>query len=275
MVGEPLVLRLVYGLASSAEAAQARLHLDRCHRCEGLYERLVEWREKAATMLPAAPAIEGASPGTLERLGQRVADAVGSAKQQVFGFGAQAKQQATATYYRAVDPTPFAGVRPSAVVAMVANCITIGGGAAAYCSNQGLDPIGAATGLINGDEDQREAQPPSSSQPQYSVEPAPPVYESSYEAEPPPAQEAPAEHTTEDPQPEPQPAEKQEPTTTSAEVAPAPVPEQEFEPVSPEAQPTEAQSVAPEPEAASPQPSPSEPTKPAPVKSNAGAEFEP
>lgn len=33
--GEPLVLRFVYGLASSAEAAQARLHLKSCHRCEG------------------------------------------------------------------------------------------------------------------------------------------------------------------------------------------------------------------------------------------------
>ncbi len=93
-----------------------------------------------------SPAIEAASPGTFERVGQRVADAVGSAKQQIFGVGAQAKQQASATYYRAVDPTPLAGVRPSAVAAMVASCLTIGGGAAAYCANQSLDPIGAVIG---------------------------------------------------------------------------------------------------------------------------------
>jgi len=47
-----------------------------------------------------------------------------------------------------VDPTPFAAARPGTVAAVLASCVTIGGGAATYCVNEGLDPIGAATGLI-------------------------------------------------------------------------------------------------------------------------------
>ena len=38
--GEPLVLRFAYGLATSAESEQARLHMKRCHRCEMSWERL-------------------------------------------------------------------------------------------------------------------------------------------------------------------------------------------------------------------------------------------
>lgn len=268
IVGEPLVLRLIYGLASSAEVAQARLHLKGCHRCDALHERLAEWREKAAAVLPA-PAIEAASPGTFERVGQRVADAVGSAKQQIIGAGAQAKQQASASYYRAVDPTPLAGVRPSAVAAVVASCLTIGGGAVAYCANQTLDPIGA---VVGGDE-QVPTEPPPSNQPAESpqTEPTTPTYEPA-ESQPPPAA---VEPTTTEEAPPPEstksPAEttESEPTTSEPEAQP----EGEFEPT---------EEPAPEPEpapapASEPTPEPTESAKqPAPVQSSPGAgEFEP
>jgi RNA polymerase sigma factor (sigma-70 family) len=266
IVGEPLVLRLVYGLASSAEAAQAQLHLKGCHRCDALHERLVEWREKAAAVLQA-PAIEAASPGTFERFGQRVADAVGSAKQQILGAGFQAKQQASAGYYRAVDPTPLAGARPSAVAAVIASCLTIGGGAAAYCANQGVDPIGAATGLIVGSEE-GNAEPPPSNQPE-AQEPSPtPAYEPS----PTPSYE-PAEQTTEAPQPESsQPAEKSEP-----EPEPEPTNSEPTAQVEGEFEPIEEAPPEPAPEAAATEasPAPTEAAKPAPVPANSPGEFEP
>ncbi len=71
--GEPLVVRLVCGISTPDESAQAREHLARCGRCEVFCERLSAWREKAGAMLPA-PVAEGASPGVLGRLAHKTAD---------------------------------------------------------------------------------------------------------------------------------------------------------------------------------------------------------
>jgi RNA polymerase sigma factor (sigma-70 family) len=262
--GEPLVLRYVYGLASAAEIAQAKLHLDRCHRCEGFYDQLLAWREKAAAVLPAAPAIEAASPGALERIGQKVAHAADSAKQQLLGGGVQAKQQAASLYSRAVDPTPLAGVRPGAVAAVLASCITIGGGAAAYCANNGVDPIGAATGLIAGsDEGPSETSPPPSPEPKEPQPAAVPTYEVAPPTETSAEEEAQPAPTESQPQPEPH-----EETTTSSESAPPPPPEQTFEPASPEYTATETETAAPATEEAS-----SESPEPAPVPAHSAPEF--
>jgi RNA polymerase sigma factor (sigma-70 family) len=264
--GEPLVLKFVYGLASAAEVAQARAHLDRCQRCSGFHEQLLEWRAKAAEMLPAPAVAEAASPGLLERVANKAADGATSIKQQIFGVGAQAKQQAATTYYRAVDPTPLAGVRPTAVAAVVASCITIGGGAAAYCANQGVNPIGAATGLIAGIEGD-EAEPPPSYQPAEPQEPEPstPTYEPT-ESSSPPAEKSEPEPTT--PESSTPPAEKSEP---EPQPEPEPQAEGEFEPIEEPAQ--EPTSEAAPTEAP---PEPTESAKPAPVQSSSGAgEFEP
>lgn len=267
--GEPLVLKFVYGLASSAEVDQARAHLDRCHRCSGFHEQLLEWRAKAAEMLPAPAVAEAASPGLLERVANKTADGATTIKQQILGVGAQAKQQAAATYYRAVDPTPLAGVRPTAVAAVVASCITIGGGAAAYCANQGVNPIGAATGLIAGSEED-EAEPQPSYQPAEPQQPelSTPTYEPA-ESSPPAEQSEPETTTSESSTP---PAEKSEPEPESTSSEPEPQPEGEFEPI-------EEPAPEPAPEAAAPteaSPEPTESAKPAPVQSSSGAgEFEP
>jgi RNA polymerase sigma factor (sigma-70 family) len=245
--GEPLVLRLACGLASAPEAEQARAHLDRCGRCAAFSEQLGAWREKAAALLPPA-AVEGASPGVLEHVAHRVADGFASVKQQILGGGAQLKQQSTAAYSRAVDPTPLAGVRPGAVAAVVAGCLAVGGGAT-YCAQHGVDPIGAATDLIAGSQES-EPQPaaPPAEGPTYTPAPPPPTQEpatTGTTSEPPPAEAPPPE-----PKPEPEP----EP----------PPPEASFEPSSPD-YPTEAP-----PEAASaPAPSP----KPAPVPANEAPQF--
>jgi RNA polymerase sigma factor (sigma-70 family) len=254
--GEPLVLRFTYGLATSAEAAQARMHLDGCHRCESLYERLLDWREKAAALLPL-PAAEAASPGLLGRLAHKAAEGVGAIKQQVLGGAAQLKQHAAAAYYRAVDPTPLAGAKPAAVAAVVAGCLTIGGGAT-YCVQQGVDPLGAATGLVAGGEEQKPEAPAASSEP---AEPPTPTYEPA----PPPST------ATEEaaPAPEEAPASEPEPEQVAATPEPEPPPpEQTFEPASPDYPATEAASDASETESTA-----TESARPAPVPAHSPPQF--
>jgi hypothetical protein len=241
-----LVARLVYGLASTVEVEQAHRHLERCGRCTAFAERLEIWREKAGALLPV-PAAEAASPGLLERIADRAAHAIGSVKRQVLGGGAQIKQQAAASCTRAVDPTPLAGARPSAVAAVVAGCIAVGGGAT-YCAQQGLDPLGPLADLSGGQETQQQEPPapPESTEPTPVVTPTPveepPEGEVTYEA--PPAQESAPEQKAE-PAPEPEPEPEPEP----------PPPEASFEPSSPE-YPTEAEpedaaapTVTPQPKA--------------------------
>jgi RNA polymerase sigma factor (sigma-70 family) len=247
--GEPLVMRFACGLADSAEAARARLHLDHCQRCELFSERLNEWREKAGALLPV-PAVEGASPGVLARLFHRTADGLSSVKQQVLGGAAQVKQQASATYYRAVDPTPLAAARPGTVAAVLASCVTIGGGAATYCVNQGVDPIGAATGLIAGTQEPEpkpSPPPPETTEATPVVPPAPASEEpAATEATPPPAE------AEEKPQSEP----------------PPPPPEQTFEPSSPDYPATESSA-----EYQAPESEPAESVRPAPVPAGEAPQF--
>jgi RNA polymerase sigma factor (sigma-70 family) len=218
--GEPLVLRFTCGLSTSVEAAQARDHLSHCSRCQVFCERLIAWREKAGTTLPA-PAAEGASPGVLDRVVQKATDGLASVKQQIFDSGAQLKQQATTTYARAVEVTPtFAGARPGTTLAMVGTCVAIGGGGA-YCVEKGMvDPIGAARGLI-ASEAEKESDPAS---PPPESESSAPVY---IPAEtPPPSEEAPPAEEAAAPE-----AEKQEQAEPSSQPPP---PEDSHEPVRPE-----------------------------------------
>jgi len=249
--GEAAVLRFVCGLATASEAAQAREHLSHCGRCEIFCERLIAWREKVGATVPA-PAVEGASPGLLERVAQKTSDGIASVKQQILDGGAQLKQQATTSYYRAVDPTPLAAARPGTFATVVASCVAIGGGAATYCVEEGVDPIGAARGLI-AEAPEKEPEPdaapdePASSAPVYI--PA--------ETPPPASEEAPVAET---PPPEPEPQPKPEP----------PPPEDSFEPVAPAYQSSEPESESYEaPEAAPVESSP----EPAPVPANAGPQF--
>lgn len=246
--GEPLVLRFAYGLATSAESEQARLHMKSCHRCEMLWERLDTWREKAAVLLPASPAVEQASPGLLGRVAHRAVDGLTSVKQQVLGGAAQAKQQAATTYYRAVDPTPLATVRPGTVAAVLVSCVTIGGGAATYCAQNHVDPLGAATGLIAGSEE--EANPPSS--------PSPETPESTAVVPPPP------------------PAESEQPEVSEPAPSPEPEPEPAAEPLPPPPDPgNEPRSpnypVSEEAESPAPESTPTGSREPAPVSGGSGA----
>lgn len=241
--GEPLVMRFACGLTTPTEAEQARRHLTRCGRCEHFSEQLSAWREKAPAVLPF-PAADQATPGLVERVAHRAAEGVSTLKQQVFEGGAQLKQQAAVGYYRAVDPTPLAAARPGTVAAVVAGCISLGSGAT-YCVERGVDPLGAARGLVAASE---EKEPPQEQPPPEPPEP-PPV--AAPPPEPPVSEEVPVAEAVpptevEEPAPEPPP--------------PPPPPEQTFEPASPEYQASTSTSESAEP-------------RPAPVPADSAPEF--
>lgn len=255
--GEPLVLRSVCGLATSTEETHIRQHLARCGRCEILSERLIAWREKAGAMLPA-PVAEGAQPGVVERVMQGAADRLAAAKEQIFDGGAQLKQHAaaaTATHYRPVDPTPLAAARPGTVAAVVASCLTIGGGAAAYCVEKGVDPLAPAKGAIaavSGEEPSAPSTEPEAQAPVYT-----PV-------EPPATEEPPV---TESPPPE---AEEQ-PTQEPVEASPVP---DNFEPTRPPYMAEEEDSGPVESEEAANEPASIESSRqPDAVPTGAGPQF--
>jgi RNA polymerase sigma factor (sigma-70 family) len=237
--GEPLVVRLVCGISTPDESAQAREHLARCGRCEVFCERLSAWREKAGAMLPA-PVAEGVSPGVLGRLAHKTADGFSSLKQHVLDGGAQIKQHAATTYYRAVDPTPLAAARPGTVGAVIASCVAIGGGAT-YCAHQGIvDSIGAAAAGLIASESEDEPKPAT----------APPDAESigpEYAPAEPPAEEAPAPEPT--PEPAPSESHQERPKVESP-------PEDSFEPVAPNYTGGEAEPEAYDPPPAEPAPVP-------------------
>jgi RNA polymerase sigma factor (sigma-70 family) len=236
--GESLVMRSACGLATPVEESQAQLHLARCQRCAQFHERLHLWREKVGAVLPI-PATEHADAGVLERTLHKTLDGLGFLRQHLADGGAQVKQQATATYYRAADPTPLAGARPGAVVAVVAGCLAVGTGTYT-CVEQGVNPFTAIPGVGDRPADERAASPP----PDTTTEPT----------APPPAPVA------------------VEPVTTP-EVAPAPA---QAEPVEPPPPPPPEQSFEPSSPAYSPPAQSSTPATPAPVASgNGSSEFEP
>lgn len=253
--GEPLVMRLAFGTATPDESDAAREHLSHCGRCELFNERLIGWREKAGAMLPA-PVAEGASPGVVRQITDAAGEKLSSLKQQVLDGGAQLKQHATTASSRIVDPTPIAGARPGTAAAVIASCVAIGGGAAA-CVQQGVDPLGAATGLIASapDEkapDEETAQPPPESE---STGPTYTPVET-------PVAEEPAVTTPEpSPQPTPEPQPKPEPKAE-------PAPEESFEPASTSSQSSETESESSyEPTEEAPAP------VPAPAPANGGSQF--
>lgn len=251
--GEPLILRFICGISTPEESEKAREHLSQCGRCELFSERLVAWRDKAGAVLP--PAAEGASPGVVRHLADSAGEKLSTLKQHVLDGGTQVKQHAAATYYRAVDPTPLAAARPGTAAAVIASCLAISGGAATYCVQAGVDPIGAARGLVASTEDsqpeQKTPQPePETTTPTYTpVEPTPAAEEPTPEPEPTPQPEAEAQPK---PQPEPEP----------------PPPEDSFEPVSPAYQSSETESESSyEPTEEAPAPGP------APAPASSGPQF--
>jgi RNA polymerase sigma factor (sigma-70 family) len=250
---ERQLLELSYfeGMAVREAARELHWHPSKAQRCHEtarrrLHELLgvsssddlqIEIGLAAYVSLAAEASTGGRITGLLQRAGQKSAEGLASLK-----------QQAAATYTRAVDPTPLAGARPGTVAALLVSCVTIGGGAATYCAQNNVDPLSAASGLISGEDESKAADAETSPPPETTAvaplepEPTPPVAEETTSSEPPPSTEAEPQPTP-DPKPEPEPA--------------PPPPEQSFEPASASYPATESESVAPEsstPERARPAP---------------------
>jgi hypothetical protein len=161
------------------------------------------------------------------------------------------REQATAAYYRTVDPTPLVGVRPGAVATVVAGCLAIGGGAT-YCVKQGTDPIAAFTGLAS--TAHREYRPKPHAKRARAAQTATPPATTQTVAAPP---AAPTTAQT----PPPQTTATTTSTTTTS--TPPPAPQDQFEPTSPG---TTSESSA--------RASASESTKPAPAPAGGPGEFD-
>lgn len=170
---------------------------------------------------------------------------------------ASLKQHANTAYSRTVDPTPLAAARPGTVASVVVSCIAIGGGAATYCAQEGMDPLGAARGLIASSSDSEAP-----SEPPAEEEAAGPVYTP---AEPPVSEEAPT------PEPSPPPAEEVAPEPEPEPEQSPPPPDDAYEPVRPEYMASEE---APTSSESSSEAAPvASSSSPAPVAANAGPQF--
>jgi hypothetical protein len=170
--------------------------------------------------------VEPARPRLIELALQRAGDGVASVK-----------QHATGAYYRTVDPTPLAGVRPGAAAAAVAGCLALGGGTT-YCVTQGVDPIGGFAHVVAPAREHEQAEPRKKRREQGRVSASPVSTPAATPVDVP---------TAEPPKPSPQPTPRPTPVPT-----PPPKPEEEYEPVAP----ATAASVAPAPSAPARTPAP-------------------
>jgi RNA polymerase sigma factor (sigma-70 family) len=261
--GERLIGRFWFGLASASERSAAHLHLSGCERCATLHQRLELMHEKIAALLPVPAAVQ-ADPGLVERTLHKTAQALTSAKQQLADAAGQAKQHAAAGYARAVEYTPLASARPGAAATAIAGCLALGGGAAGYCIDKGVDPI---TGLAD------VVQRSPAKQAQERPKKKPPA-----EQPPDPPRVATAAPTPAPPEPTPPPAPEQQaatpapaPAAAPAPVQPAPPPEPPPEPTPPAVQfgePTNPAQSSPSTAAPSPQPA-----QPAPAPPSGGGDL--
>lgn len=224
--GHRLVSRYAFGLTGGREARQAQLHLATCARCGTMFERLDLWRERVAALLPVPPAIE-AHTDIVERVVHASTDVLSSAQPSAEGApsglrrhfsdaAAYLREQATSAYYRTVDPTPLASVRPGAVAAAVAGCLAVGGGAT-YCAKQGADPF-TAFSRFSGPEHHEKKPNSRPKRARAAQAPEQPVVTPT--VAPPAVQQQPTPQAT---------------TTATTPAALPPAPEDEYEPTSPSA----------------------------------------
>lgn len=127
-----LLLAYVAGVAGPGKAKDARAHLQTCPACSAWVLEMRETTRQAAALLPL-PALTGIG----SRL-PRLSGSLSATREHLSALVTGAKQQAAAVAGR-VDPGAggyLAGARPSAMVATVAGCLALGGGA--YCAVQGV-----------------------------------------------------------------------------------------------------------------------------------------
>jgi DNA-directed RNA polymerase specialized sigma24 family protein len=259
--GHALVSRYAFGLAAGREARRAQLHLAGCARCGGMFERLDLWRERVAALMPVPPAVE-AHTHIAEHVVHLGADALSSPRpaglrRHVADVMGHVREHAMAAYYRTVDPSALAGVRPGAVAAAVAGCLAVGGGAT-YCVHQGVDPLGGIRDIA---------------MPAHAKDKAKPHHRKARAAQA-QAQTTPVVITTVAPPPVTTPATSTAPqtqststsATTTTQAAPPPAPQDEYEP---DSGPTGGAASTGTSEGA-----PAKTTKPAPAPASGPSEFD-
>jgi hypothetical protein len=191
-------------------------------------------------------------PHLVERTLHKTADVLAQAKQQLADAAGQAKQHAAAGYTRAVEYTPMASVRPGAAATAIAGCLALGGGAAGYCIDKGVDPI---TGLV-------EVVQPSPAKPAQ----ARPEQQPADEQPPDPPQLGTAAPTPAPPEAGPAPPAPEQPATSP--VPPAPPPPEPTPPAVQFGEPATPAQTSP----ATPTPS-AQPAQPAPAPQSGGVDL--
>jgi hypothetical protein len=276
--GNGAVLRYAFGLASGSEAARAHVHLASCPSCQSFLERLGSWREAAAAAIPVSAAQE-ADAGRVERVvhgladiatgvKQHVAEPAASLRQQVGDGAVHLKQQATASYYRAADPTPLSGLRPGAAVAAIGTCLAIGGGAATYCAQNDVNPFEGMAGLVQSQsESERKRESPPEKKPERQQPPDPPPVPAVAQQPERPSEPAPPTPAPQEP-PAQQPVVQQPAVQQPAEPPPPPPPE----PTPPAVQFGEPATPPSGSGAGTTQPS-AAPRRPAPVPASGGSDL--
>jgi RNA polymerase sigma factor (sigma-70 family) len=275
--GNGAVLRYAFGLASGSEADRAHVHLASCPSCQSLLERLGSWREAAAAAVPV-PAAGQADLGPVERAVHGLADLATGMKQHIAGPAAslrqqasdgaiQLKQQATASYYRAVDPTPLSGVRPGAALAAIGTCLAVGGGTATYCAQNDVNPFEGMAGLVQSQsEAEGKRESPPQKQPERQQPPDPPAVPTVAQQPQAPPEPSPPTPAPQEPPPQ-QPAVQQPAVQQPAEPPPPPP-----EPTPPAVQFGEPATPPSGGSASTTQPS-AAPRQPAPVGESGGSDL--
>ncbi|MDQ6806032.1 MAG: hypothetical protein M3065_13945, partial [Actinomycetota bacterium] len=112
--------------------------------CLRLYaaQRATDQRLRILLPIPALAAL--VSHKASDEASEHAARTIGAARQHVTDAAGSVKRHALAAYQKTVDPTPLAGVRPGAAAAVLASCVSIGGGAT-YCLNASVNPLQAIT----------------------------------------------------------------------------------------------------------------------------------
>ena len=266
----PTLAALIGGTASADALLELRPHIRNCARCRATVRELHATRLGRLAALWPVPALIEPLRWVSARFGDTARDLgpdasvlraeidaipelsptadivharprLGHWVLQRAGDGvANLKQHAVATYYRTVDPTPLAAVRPGAAAAAVAGCLAIGGGTT-YCVTQAVDPIGGLARAVSPVREQKRAAP----RKQHPADNRTPAIKASTPAPTPVA--TPAEPSKPSPQPTAQPT-----AQPTLEPTPPPTPEDEYEPVAQAA----TSSTAPRSSSRTPAPAP-------------------
>jgi len=132
------------GIASARQRREAQRLLDSDPHFAALFAEVRGALGRAAVVLPLPLLLGGTDASAASHLGSALA----GARERMTDLLGTAKQQTTALYVRAADPTFFAGARPGTLVATVAGCVAVGGGAfGAYdaVSKPVLEPASVST----------------------------------------------------------------------------------------------------------------------------------